>query len=132
MEMANPPEKEEPRSMKPRVILAVSLCSAVLAGGAVWAANDWFPDVPDDHPRIEAIRYARAEGLFQGYPDGNLRPDADLTETQFEKVVKRLYDRYDVWTRADWAQVLYGGLPSLTTAPAATTTTATTDPAWAL
>ena len=117
--------------MKLRTAVALILTTAVLAGGGAWAAEGWFPDVPDDHRRIDAIRYAKTEGLFQGFPDGNLRPDDELSEGQFIKVAERLYDRYDVWTRADWAQVMYGGLPSLTNTPPPATTAApaTTAPA---
>ena len=86
----------------------------------------WFPDVPDDHRRIDAIRYAKDEGLFLGFPDGNLRPDDELSEGQFIKVAERLYDRYDVWTRAEWAQVMYEGLRSLTAAPTTTIAPPTT------
>ena len=110
--------------MKLRTAVALILTTAVLAGGGAWAAEGWFPDVPDDHRRIDAIRYAKTEGLFQGFPDGNLRPDDELSEGQFIKVAERLYDRYDVWTRADWAQVMYGGLPSLTNTPPPATTAA--------
>ena len=116
--------------MKLRTAVALILTTAVLAGGGAWAAEGWFPDVPDDHRRIDAIRYAKTEGLFQGFPDGNMRPDDELSEGQFIKVAERLYDRYDVWTRADWAQVMYGGLPSLTNTPPPVTTAApTTAPA---
>lgn len=101
-----------------RKIVAATLAAAVLGGGGAWAAEGWFSDVPDDHRRVEAIRYAKAEGFFQGYPDGRFGPDEELSQTQFQKVVERLYDRYDRWTRADWAQVLYGGFPSLTASPA--------------
>ena len=102
------------------MIVAAALAAAALGGGAVWANNGWFSDVPDDHRRIEAIRYAKAEGLFQGFPDGRFGPDAELSEGQFIKVAERLYDRYDIWTRAEWAQVLYAGVPGLTGSPATT------------
>lgn len=98
--------------MKLRILISAVL-RATLAAPVV-ATTAWFPDVPDDHRRIDAIRYAKTEGLFLGFPDGNLRPDEELTSGQFVKVAERLYDRYDSWTRADWAQVMYGGLPSLT------------------
>ena len=100
--------------MKKRTAVALAMAAAVLGAAGVWAAEGWFPDVPDDHRRIDAIRYAKDEGLFLGFPDGNLRPDDELSEGQFLKVAERLYDRYDVWTRADWAQMMYAGLPSLT------------------
>ena len=120
--------------MKFRILTGAVLCVALAT--PVVASADWFPDVPDTHPRIDAIRYAREEGLMVGFPDGNLRPDVELTEGQFVKVAERLYDRYDVWTRADWSQVLYGGLPSLSVADGGPATTAvegapaTADPAF--
>lgn len=96
---------------------AVVLCA--LAAAPALAQAGWFTDVPDSHPRVEAVRYARDQQLLQGYPDGRLDPDGELTAGQFETVARRLYDRYDRWTRADWAQVLYAGLPSLTGDPSA-------------
>lgn len=96
---------------------AVVLCA--LAAAPALAQGGWFTDVPDSHPRVEAVRYARDQQLLQGYPDGRLDPDGELTAGQFETVARRLYDRYDRWTRADWAQVLYAGLPSLTGDPSA-------------
>ena len=50
------------------------------------------------------------KGCSRASRTGNLRPDDELSEGQFIKVAERLYDRYDVWTRADWAQVMYAGL----------------------
>ena len=82
-----------------------------------------FPDVPADHERADAIRYANEQGFYRGFPDGSFRPDEELTESQFIKTAQRLYDEYDSWTRADWAQVLYAGVPSLRTTAATTTTT---------
>ena len=102
--------------MKMRPAVALVMAVAVLGAGGAWAAERLFADVPDDHRRIDAIRYAKDEGLFLGFPDGNLRPDDELSEGQFLKVAERLYDRRDVWTRADWAQMMYAGLPSLTAA----------------
>lgn len=89
------------------------------------ASTGLFPDVPEDHPRADAIRWAKEEGIYRGFPDGNFRPDEELTETQFIKTARRLYDHYDSWTRADWAQVVYKGLPSLSIPPTVATTTTT-------
>ena len=96
-------------------IVVFGACLLTAVGG--WAAEGWFTDVPDDHRRVDAIRYARGEGLFLGFPDGRFAPDEELSEGQFIKVAERLYDRYDVWTRAEWAQVLYAGVPGLTADP---------------
>ena len=116
-----PPGRENPRLVKPRAIVAVVAVAAALGAGAVWAATTTspFPDVPADHPRVEAIRYAKDEGLFLGFPDGNLRPDDELSEGQFTRTAERLYDLREAWTRAEWAQVLFSGLPSLAAASAA-------------
>ena len=108
--------------MKFRVLFAALLCAA-LAAPAVVAQVGGFPDVPEDHPRADAVRWAAQEELFLGFPDGNLRPDEELTRTQFVKVAERLYDSADAWTRADWAQVMYAGRPSLSGGGAATTST---------
>ena len=96
---------------------AAVLAACLLTAAGVGAAEGWFTDVPDDHRRAAAIRYARAEGMFQGFPDGRFAPDEELSEGQFIEVAERLYDRYDVWTRAEWAQVLYAGVPGLTAGP---------------
>lgn len=56
-----------------------------------------------------------------GHP-GNFQPDQELTEVQFAKVVRRLFDAYDSWTRAETAEFLYQGrhgLASPTTTAAA-------------
>ena len=108
--------------MKFRALFTALLCAA-LAAPAVVAQVGGFPDVPEDHPRADAVRWAAQEELFLGFPDGNLRPDEELTRTQFVKVAERLYDSADAWTRADWAQVMYAGRPSLTGGAAATTST---------
>lgn len=100
-------------------LLVILLAAPVIAGGG-------FRDVPQDGgPLAEAVYYTRDQGFFKGFPDGDFRPGQVMTETQYIKVAERLYNRYDVWTRADWAQLLYAGLPSLA-APTATTTTTTT------
>ena len=82
-------------------------------------AVDW-PDVPADHTYGESIRWA-SEGsnfvggdpLFLGFPDGRFGPDEELTEGQFNKVVKRLYDSADQWTRGQTAALLHRGYPAL-------------------
>ena len=105
--------------MKTRALVGAVLCALLAA--PVIAQVGGFPDVAESHPRADAIRWAAGEELFLGFPDGNLRPDVDLTRTQFVRVSERLYDSADAWSRADWAQVMYGGVPSLTGSPATTT-----------
>lgn len=97
-------------------LLVILLAAPVLASG--------FSDVPEDHPRAEAIRYVQAEGLFEGFEDGSFRPDEELTEGQFIRVVGRLHKEHPELTRGEWARIIHSGLPALpsttTTAPATT------------
>ena len=105
--------------MKTRALVGAVLCALLAA--PVIAQVGGFPDVAENHPRADAIRWAAEEELFLGFPDGNLRPDVDLTRTQFVRVAERLYDSADAWSRGDWAQVMYAGVPSLTGPPVTTT-----------
>lgn len=71
-----------------------------------------FPDVGPDHPNADAIRWAKAHGVINGYPDGTFHPDAPITREEIavllwksrerpEAVVKAPYtDREDI---GDWA-----------------------------
>ena len=117
--------------LKARAVLTALLALAVAA--PVVATTIRFPDVPQDHPNSEAIHWTKEQGLFKGYPDGRFQPDRNLSENEFQIVVKRLFDRYDAWTRAETAEFLHAGDKALKTAPptttlpvATTTATATT------
>ena len=103
-----------------RLIVAVAL----IALAVPVIAQIRFPDVPDDHRYADAIRWAAEldEPLFRGYPDGSFRPDRQLSDNEFRIVIRRLYDRYDGWTRAEVAQFLRHGIDGLS-APTAPTTT---------
>lgn len=113
-----------------------ALLAAVLAAPVI-ATVSRFPDVPTDHRHAEAIEWAsdpenfNGSPLFKGFPDGRFGPDEELTEGQFSKVVERLFDTADRWTRAETAALLYRGLPALRAdaqpgTDATTTTTITT------
>ena len=106
--------------MKLRTLLTALLALAVALPAL--AASIRFPDVPADHPNSEAIHWAREEGLFKGYPDGRFQPAKELSENELRIVVKRLFDRYDAWTRADTAEFLHAGDQALRNTAAATTT----------
>ena len=103
--------------MKLRALFTALLALAVAA--PVVATMDRFPDVPADHQYAEAIRWAsdpeefNGSPLFKGFPDGRFGPDDELTEEQFVKVVDRLFDAADRWTRAETAALLYQGFPAL-------------------
>lgn len=70
--------------MKRNTGIAV-LAAGLLTAAGVGAAGGWFTDVPDDHRRAAAIRYARTEGLFQGFPDGRFAPDEELRKDSSSK-----------------------------------------------
>lgn len=110
-----------------------ALLAAVLAAPVIATASR-FPDVPTDHRHAAAIEWAsdpehfNGSPLFKGFPDGRFGPDEELTEGQFSKVVERLFDTADRWTRAETAALLYRGLPALRAdaQPATDATTTTT------
>lgn len=68
---------------------AAAVAVAVLATGALAAASV-FGDVAADHPAAAEIAAAHQIGVFQGYRDGDFRPDGKLTQAQAEKVIRRI------------------------------------------
>lgn len=122
--------------MKLRILFSAVLVTA-LALPVIATANR-FPDVPADHQYAEAIQWAsdrewfNGDPLFKGKPDGNFDPAEPLTEGQLLKVIKRLFDSSDDWTRADVAALFYYGYPALRGEPptytASVATTTTTHP----
>ena len=122
-------DQEGNKEMRLRILLSAVLVTAVAL--PVIAIATRFPDVPDDHQHIDAIRWAsdpeqfNGAALFRGFPDGNFGPDQELTENQFVKVVDRLFDSVDRWTRAETAALLYHGFNALRSGTTTTTTTTT-------
>ncbi|MFC1615680.1 S-layer homology domain-containing protein [Patescibacteria group bacterium] len=56
-----------------------------------------FPDVPEDHPNLDAISYVKDEGIVQGYPDGNYGPDLPINRAEFTKIIiKSVYTEEDI------------------------------------
>ena len=106
-----------------KLVKRLGVAVALIALAVPVIAQIRFPDVPDDHERADSIRWAAAEGLFRGYPDGSFKPDRNLSENEFRIVIRRLYDRYDAWTRADVAHFLRHGINGLQPAPPAPATT---------
>ena len=106
--------------MNLRYVLTALLAAAV-AVPAAFASNPAprFPDVPVGHRYSVAVEWAAdpenfgGAALFRGFPDGRFGPGQELTEGQFAKVVERLFDSADRWTRAETAELLYRGYPAL-------------------
>lgn len=44
----------------------------------------------DGHWAEEAIRWAMAEGLMQGYPDGSFKPDSPVTRAELATILRRM------------------------------------------
>ena len=115
--------------MKLRVLISMVLVTAVAL--PVIATATRFPDVPADHQYADAIRWAsdpeefNGNPIFRGFVNGDFGPDKELTENQFVKVVDRLFDSVDSWTRAETAALLYYGFQGLKSNPLVTTTTTT-------
>lgn len=104
--------------MKLRITIA-ALCVIALAAPII-ATSLRFSDVPADHEYADAIRWASDPAsfgnrsvLFKGYGDGTFDPDKDMTDPQFDRVVKRLFDSQDSWTRGATAAFLYYGWQGL-------------------
>ena len=123
--------------MKLRILISAVLVTALALPVIATTRFDVltrFPDVPDDHQYVYAIRWAsdasdpkfNGNPIFEGFPDGNFGPDRELTEAQFVKVVDRFFDSADSWTRAQTAALLYYGVQGLISNPITTTTTTTT------
>ncbi len=78
-------QPEEPLT---RAVLAEALYR--LAGSPLEAAGEEdeqeevspFTDVDADHPSFAAIRWAKANGVVSGYPDGTFRPEDSITREE--------------------------------------------------
>jgi hypothetical protein len=46
-----------------------------------------FPDVPQNHPAYEAVRYLQVNGIVGGYPDGTFKPDNLVNRAEFTKIL---------------------------------------------
>ena len=46
-----------------------------------------FPDVSQNHPAYEAVRYLQVNGIVGGYPDGTFKPDTLVNRAEFTKIL---------------------------------------------
>lgn len=51
-----------------------------------------FPDVRPHHYAYEAVKWAKKEGIVQGYENGEFGPDNTVTEAQFAIMLKNFFD----------------------------------------
>ncbi|TAA72801.1 S-layer homology domain-containing protein [Planococcus salinarum] len=73
--------------MKKLMGTVVILLSLVLALPAAAAT-----DLPESHPFYEEITYLMDMGVIEGYPDGTVRPDQEVTRAEAAVMVGRLQD----------------------------------------
>ncbi len=74
-----------------KLVSAFLLSILVVASGyTVQAAG--FKDVPEDHYAYEAIMWAEAYDIVNGYADGTFKPNAIITEQQFAKLLANFYE----------------------------------------
>lgn len=46
-----------------------------------------FDDVFQEHPNFDAINYVHDEGIVEGYPDFNYKPDKTINRAEFTKII---------------------------------------------
>ena len=78
--------------MMRRIIATATIAGALVLTAAAAVAVSRFTDVGDDHPSAAEIEAAAAEGWMLGYGDETFGPDQTLTESQFRKVLSRVFD----------------------------------------
>jgi len=68
-------------------ILVILLVVIGLPLTYVQAASHDFQDVSPTHPNYAAINYLRDQGIVQGYPDGNYKPDQTVNRVEALKII---------------------------------------------
>jgi len=56
-----------------------------LIGNIVNAAS--FNDVPASHINSDAIEYVKTNGIVEGYPNGDFKPDSTINRAEFTKII---------------------------------------------
>ncbi len=74
-------------------LLAGAMLLVALAVPA--GAAPLFPDLPENHWAMDAVRSLAAKGLVEGYPDGTFRGDRAATRYEVAMVVARLLARME-------------------------------------
>jgi hypothetical protein len=67
-------------------------------------ATGAFPDVYESHPNFDAINFVEAEGIVEGYPDGDYKPNNTINRAEFTKIlIEATYDDYDI-ENCEWSE----------------------------
>lgn len=67
--------------------MAAAISLLAMGGGAVATP---FSDVPENHWAYQAVQSLAADGLVEGYPDGNFKGDRPLTRYEMAVIVARV------------------------------------------
>ncbi len=83
-----------PRPIRRTVVTVAVAALMLMVGGAVTAQTvQRFPDVPSDHPEVDAIEWAAEVGITAGYTDGTFRPEQPLSKSHALVFMDRYYDQ---------------------------------------
>jgi hypothetical protein len=73
------------------LVLTASMAAAIsLLGTGTGALATPFSDVPENHWAYQAVESLAADGLVEGYPDGNFKGDRPLTRYEMAVIVARV------------------------------------------
>ena len=96
--------------------VTASICSIALTGSLIGGAvlpvyatasniventtvtqqvDSQFLDITVDHDAYEAIVWAKSRGIVSGYADGTFKPNANITEAQFAKMLSQFLNLKD-------------------------------------
>ena len=75
--------------MKKTVLSMLSACLVVGATAGVSAAANPFSDVPADHWAYDAVAALVADGVIEGYGDGNYRGQQNITRYEMAQMVAK-------------------------------------------
>ncbi|HHW19369.1 MAG TPA: S-layer homology domain-containing protein [Firmicutes bacterium] len=74
-----------------RVIAAVLTAVFLVSGAWEQVLSAAGGSVPEEHWGSALLREALVRGLLRGYPDGTIRPDADITRAEFAALLVRSF-----------------------------------------
>ena len=85
---------------------------ALVAKGEEDAAKEYpnvstkFKDVNENHWAVKLISYASEKGYISGYPDGNFKPEGDITYEEIISILARIHPNYTkIETKSNgWAE----------------------------
>ena len=75
--------------MKKTVLSVLSACLVMGAASGVSAAANPFSDVPADHWAYDAVAALVADGVIEGYGDGNYRGQQNITRYEMAQMVAK-------------------------------------------